>query len=286
MGSPDGDATRPPPGWYPDPFERTPSRWWDGERWSGYAGSEHAVEWDPTPLEEPPTEPDGLRGVGVGLVGAVLGFGVSYLIVVALEAADDPGGRAAALGLSELALWSGLIGACIVVSTRRGSGSLVRDFDFRFRRIDLGLGLAGALAGRLVSAMVLAPIPFPSQSLRDVDRTVLDDHTRGALAWLVLVLVTCVGAPLVEELFFRGLVQTRLVTVLGPAVGIVVASLLFGAAHLVAWNGPLTLAYAWAVAGAGLVFGVLRHSSGRLGPSIAAHAIFNAQAMVLLALLG
>src|SRR5207249_3966943 len=81
-----------------------------------------------------------------------------------------------------------------------------------------------------------------------------------------------VGAPLVEELFFRGLLQPRLVTLVGPVPGIVATSCLFGAAHLIAWQGPITLAYALSVAGGGLVLGALRHLSGRLGPSTVAHA--------------
>ena len=113
----------------------------------------------------------------------------------------------------------------------------------------------------------------------------LHDGTHGAAAWVVLVIVTCVGAPLVEELFFRGLLQTRLITRFGPVVGIGVTSLLFGGAHLVAWRGPITLAYGWSVAGAGLVLGTIRFCSGRLGTSVVAHAMFNIQAMLALAFL-
>jgi membrane protease YdiL (CAAX protease family) len=189
------------------------------------------------------------------------------------------------LGLSELGLWAGLLGACLVVSVRRGTGSLVRDFELRFRWIDLGLGLAGAVAGRIVAAAVLLPIPFPSRHLTDVDRSVLHGDHRSAALWLVLIAVTCIGAPLIEELFFRGLLQTRLVGRFGVVPGIVAASLVFGAAHAVAWQGPISLAYAWSIAGGGLVLGLIRYHSGRLGTSILAHATFNSMALILLAAL-
>jgi membrane protease YdiL (CAAX protease family) len=107
----------------------------------------------------------------------------------------------------------------------------------------------------------------------------------GVVGWVALVLVVCVGAPVVEELFFRGLLQTRLVGRLGVVWGIVVTSVLFGAAHLIGWVGPITFVYATSIAAAGLVLGTLRHLTGRLGTSIAAHCIFNAQALILLALL-
>jgi membrane protease YdiL (CAAX protease family) len=235
---------------------------------------------------EPPfyTEP-GLPGLGLALLGAVVGFALA-LGISAVLATTDGGPRAAELALSSAGLWTALVGTCVLVSRRRGTGSLVRDFAFRFRWIDLGLGLAGALAGRVLSVMFLAPIPiFPTRNLHEVDEAVLQEGIHGAGAWAVIVLVTCVGAPLVEELFFRGLLQPRLVTRLGPTIGIGVASLVFGAAHLVAWQGPITLAYGWSIAGAGLVLGLIRYHSGRLGPAIAAHAIFNTQAMLVLWLL-
>jgi hypothetical protein len=177
------------------------------------------------------------------------------------------------------------VGACLYVSRRHGSGSLVRDFHWSFRWSDLGLGLAGSIAGRVVAAAVVAPVPLPFRHVREPDRSVFGQVTHGAWSWAVVVTIVCVGAPLVEELFFRGLVQPRLVTLLGPVRGIVLASCLFGAAHLIAWQGPITLAYALSVAGGGLVLGTLRHLSGRLGPGTVAHAFFNAEALLAVALL-
>jgi len=64
-----------------------------------------------------------------------------------------------------------------------------------------------------------------------------------------------------------------------------VTSVLFGAAHLVAWQGSLTLVYGLAVAAGGLVLGTLRYYTRRLGTSTVAHALFNAQAVIAVALL-
>ena len=284
-GSDDEPAPRAE-GWYPDPFGRAQARWWSGDQWTGYARIGRDVEWDPPPAAEVAPEPPGVPGLGVALLGTAIGLALGFAVSAGLSAADEPGGDPAELGLSALALWAGLIGACLYVSRRRGTGSLVRDFGLRFTKADVGLGLAGAVVGRIVAASILLPIPFPTRSLNDVDEEVLQGGTRGALGWLVLVLVACVGAPLAEELFFRGLLQTRLVGRLGAVGGITVTSLLFGAAHLVAWDGIETLAYGWSIAGGGLVLGTLRHVSGRLGTAIVAHALFNAVAMLVLALLG
>ena len=273
-------------GWYPDPFGRLAFRWWDGAGWTGYAAAaDHAVQWDPDPVEDAIAVAPGLPGVVTAFVGYGVAVGLSLAIIGVLVALDRPGGRTAAIALSELGLWGGLVGACVVVSRRRGTGSLIRDFDYHFRWIDLGFGVAGAVAGRLVSAAFVAPLPVSARRLKDVDKSIFHDATHGAVAWTVLIVVTCIGAPLVEELFFRGLLQTRLVGRFGVVPGIVAASLLFGAAHMIAWRGADTFVYAWAVAGGGLVLGTMRYLTGRLGPGIVAHALFNAIALLAVALL-
>ena len=270
-------------GWYPDPFARLAFRWWDGSVWTAYsAAADQAVQWDLEPLEEQVEVGPGLPGLVAALLGAVGGVALSIAVIVVLDVLDRPGDDTQAMVLSQLGLWTGLIGACVWVSWRRGTRSIFRDFDFRFRWADLGYGAAGAVAGRLVSAAFAAPLPVSARRLRDLDRSAFGDQT----PWLVLILITCVGAPLIEELFFRGLLQTRLVGRLGVVPGIAVASVLFGAAHMINWQGVDTFVYAWAIVGGGLVLGVIRHVTGRLGPAIVAHAIFNGIAMLLIALLG
>lgn len=92
---------------------------------------------------------------------------------------------------------------------------------------------------------------------------------------VALFAVVVVGAPVVEEVFYRGLIQRSLVERFGPYVGIGVASLIFGAVHF-AWVDLLPLT----VVGAG--FGILAHRSGRLLPAIVAHMVFNAITLVAL----
>ncbi len=84
----------------------------------------------------------------------------------------------------------------------------------------------------------------------------------------ILVLFVGVGAPVVEELFYRGLVQTWFVDRLGPVVGIGISSLIFGAVHLSLIElAPLTVV--------GMVLGLLYWKTGRLLPAIIAHMTFN-----------
>jgi membrane protease YdiL (CAAX protease family) len=237
-------------------------------------------------VEEAPVERQpGVPGMGVALIGFAVGVALSYAALVLLRAAGKPGGVGAELVLTEVGLWAGFVGACVWVSRRRGKRSLVADFGLRIRPIDIGLGLAGSIAARTTASVAVLPVTVFQPHFGGPDESLFGKFLHGPGAWLLLVLVTCVGAPIVEELFFRGLVQTRLVGRLGPVRGIAVASLLFGAAHLIGWVGPLTLVYALAVAGAGVALGTIRHLTGRLGTSMVAHCLFNAQALVALALL-
>jgi membrane protease YdiL (CAAX protease family) len=269
------------PGWRRDPYGRFAYRWWDGA-WTAYVHDGRTTSWDSTPIADTVQRPPGLPGVGTAIAGFVLGVGLSWLVQRLLP---DDVSRPLELLLSSLALWVGLVGAVVVVSTTRGTGSIVRDFSFRFRWIDLGFGLAAAFVARLLAAYAVTPIPMPHQRIRSADRNIVGQHTPSTIGWVVLALVVCVGAPFIEELFFRGLVQSRLVDRWGTVPGIGVASLLFGAAHLIAWDGPLSLAFAWAIASSGVILGVAYWSSVRLGTSICTHALFNAQALLVIALL-
>lgn len=80
------------------------------------------------------------------------------------------------------------------------------------------------------------------------------------------LLFTCAA----EEALFRGLIQQGVASRSKPWLGLLVASLLFGAAHLA--GGPLLVLFA---ALAGACYGLAFLLSGRLGVAIAIHFLFN-----------
>jgi membrane protease YdiL (CAAX protease family) len=270
-------------GWYTDPYARFPKRWWDGAAWSSYV-ADTAVGWDDF---DPNVEPRvaAPKGIGIALIGYGVGVGLAAVIDAVLRAADRPGGRLLELIVTQIGLWSGLVGACIYVSRLRGTGSLRRDFGWTMRPADTGFGFAGSFVARIVAAILVTPFAAQFRHVRAPDRSVFERVASGPGTWVVLVLIVCVGAPIIEELFFRGLLQSRMIDVAGTTGGIVITSVLFGAAHLINWQGTESLLYGLGIVGAGLVLGMMRHSSGRLGTSTWAHFFFNAQAMIAVALL-
>jgi membrane protease YdiL (CAAX protease family) len=274
-------------GWHPDPFGRFAHRWWDGEAWTASvtAGAASGVRWDPNPLDvnvaaaAPPAP--GLKGIITALIGMAIGVVLSTVVYIVVDRMDEKPSLAAYLLISSLALWVGLIGAVVVVSRRRGTGSVVRDFGLRFQWSDLGFGFAGALVGRMVAVMSLLPLPLIDDDFGDAPG-LFDEAASSGWSWVALIVVACIGAPLVEELFFRGLVQNRLVQRFGVVIGIGVASVLFGAAHLIGWEGLSTAVNAWAVTFGGIVLGATYHYSKRLGAAVIAHSLFNAVALLAL----
>jgi hypothetical protein len=105
----------------------------------------------------------------------------------------------------------------------------------------------------------------------------LVDGARGG--WVVLLaLVVVVGAPIVEEIVYRGVVQPGLVASWGRSTGIVATAALFAAIHMQPVEFPGLFAFA-------LVLGWARHSTGTIGMSIVTHMAFNATGLALVLLL-
>ena len=168
-------------------------------------------------------------------------------------------------------LWCGFLGAVLLAVRRKGSGSVVVDLGVRIERSDAWRGLAAGL----VTQLVLIPLLYLPLDVDDVgkDNEQLVDSTHG-LALVVLYLLLAVGAPIVEELFFRGFVQRALVRRLGPPAGIAVTAVVFGLTHFDVVAIPGLVLF-------GVVLGVLVHRTGRLGPAIVAHVAFNAVAVAV-----
>ena len=100
-------------------------------------------------------------------------------------------------------------------------------------------------------------------------QALVDGASSSNLVLVLLIVCVAIGAPIVEELFYRGLVQPALIRATNVPVGIGIASLIFGAVHFALVELiPLSVV--------GLAFGLLAHRTGRLVPAIVAHITFNA----------
>ncbi|MFZ9930894.1 MAG: CPBP family intramembrane glutamic endopeptidase [Ilumatobacteraceae bacterium] len=182
--------------------------------------------------------------------------------------------------LAALTLWFAFIVATVIVSRRFGSGRFADDLRLSFRPIDmigLPLGVVSQLA--LVPALYwplrqLWPETFATDRLSERAQELWD---RAEGRWvIVLMLIVAVGAPLVEEIVYRGLIQQALQSRLNDVVAVVVAAAFFAFVHLQAIEFPGLFLF-------GLVLGACFMRTGRLGMGILAHVGFNAVGLMLVA---
>lgn len=181
------------------------------------------------------------------------------------------------VALLQVPLWLGLLGMPLLSTWRRGNGP-VRDLGLRSTFRDAPIGVAIGVACQFV----LVPlVTLPVFLLSDVDQDELEAPAREltdkatGIGVLVLVLVVVVGAPLAEEVFYRGLLQRTMARKLPTWPTIVITAVLFGASHGQVLQFPALAAF-------GVVLGVIAHRTGRLGMNIWAHVGFNATTVAIL----
>ena len=242
---------------------------------------------EPSPkiVTEPPMAPP-RWGLGDWFAGLLVSYALATLAAsmwLAVSGDDEVG--LAGQAFSQLGLWTGMVGAVLFASRRKGAGRLADDFGFRIRWSDIGLGVAVALVVQLI---VLPAIGFLLQPLLgepEVSEPVRDmiEDSQGP-AYVGLLLSVAVGAPIVEELFFRGLLLRSLRNRLGTVPAIGLSGVAFGLAHGSTLPVEAVVLVMISLTVFGAVLALLALRTGRLGPGIVAHAMFNLFTIVYLTL--
>jgi membrane protease YdiL (CAAX protease family) len=284
-----GPASAPtyPPRWHPDPWRIAPLRWWDGTQWTPVLYGPYGEAWPLAAYLPPPFLPKGpgIKGGGIAAIGA--GVGVAATVVVAIVFAAVQGSAFVAddpwyLLTSQLALWVGFLGAVFVASRKNGTTSLVRDYGLSWPTLpDLGSGFLGGLVARVLPTVIVVLIAIGDGRVRNpgtAPPTVLGISPSGTTGWVIVVVLAVIGAPVVEELFFRGLIQGAFTRRVGAVPAIFVTALIFATAHITS-EGPSAPIILFP---AGLILGYLRFRTGRLAAGMVAHATFNASLFLLL----
>ncbi len=204
---------------------------------------------------------------------------VSSLILVALG--DGSSTTETSFGVLAVALagaWASYLVGMWITSQRSGSGHPIDDYGLRFRWIDaIGLGI-GAFAQLVVIRLVYFPLEaiwpetFTQDRLTENAQDLVD--RAGGASTLLLVAVVVLGAPLVEELFYRGLLQRSLAARFSEVPVLVAVAAIFAAMHFRPVEFPGLFVF-------GLILGFAALRSRRLGLSIMIHVGFNLTGLLL-----
>ncbi|MBX3287210.1 MAG: CPBP family intramembrane glutamic endopeptidase [Acidimicrobiales bacterium] len=221
-------------------------------------------------------------GLGDALAGWVFAYvaaGVVGAIVLAAFGYGDATPDELPLSMIALQyppLWLGFVGVPIWAAATKGGG-WIHDFRVRLRPLDVPLGLVvGVVAQLAVVPLVSWPVlRLTGTDAEDLGRLARDlgDKADSTVGVVLLFVIVAIGAPIAEELFFRGLVLRSFENRFGTAWAVVGSSAFFGATHF----QPLQFA---ALTAAGAIFALLVVRTGRLGPAIVAHMAFNAVTVV------
>lgn len=232
---------------------------------------------------DPASQRWGLGDVSAGILASVfLTATVGGLIIAAAGWSDGSGDVEVPIwgqALLQLPLWGGYLGVTLWATRTKGTG-VVRDLGFSTRASDAPVGLlVGVLAQLVVLPVLYVPIlELTGRTTEDLSAPARELAGRaGELpGWVLFALIVGVGAPIVEELFYRGLFLRSLQKSGAPGViALVVSAAVFAGVHFQALQFPGLFVF-------GLIAGALALRTGRLGPAVWAHVGFNATAVVAL----
>ena len=229
------------------------------------------------------TEPDPQLSWGVRHViyGWLLGQIAVILVVIAINAfdsgidLDDPSLEITAI--LQAALWVGTLGIPVWLYLIKSVSW--KEFGWEFQKNDILPGLLIGLGTQIAAGLLYLPLVliFDGIDVSEPARELVDKAT--GFGVFLLFLVVAIGAPLVEELFYRGLTLKAFEKKMSNRLALVLSSLVFAIAHLQLIQFPALFLF-------GFVAGYLARKYDRLGRAVWAHVGFNTTTVVALLLQG
>ncbi len=208
-------------------------------------------------------------------------FAAQVLALIVLSIFGETDGSETPIGVLAVALpasWFAYLATMWFVSERSGTADPVDDYGIRVLPIDLiGLGI-GVLAQLVVIRLVYLPLEamwpatFTDDELQRNAEGLVD--RAGGISTIVLFGLVVFGAPVVEELFYRGLLQRSLLARFDDTFVVVGVAAVFALIHFRPVEYPGLFVF-------GLIVGIAAKLTGRLGMSISIHIGFNLTGLLL-----
>ena len=220
-----------------------------------------------------------LAYVVAGLLGSAVFAAADALTDDPLDV-DGPVAIAAFVGLNAVAM----VGVVRIATRRRGQRSLRADFGLEVRRWDPLIGFGLGFAAMILAGLASYGIDEAFGAEEPTSNVPVDELSSfGSFA--VFFVAVAVVTPVVEELFFRGLLYRSLLKRgRSPVRAIATTTLLFVLPHLPAVDSwPEVVSLFASIGVLGLAFNLACHWTGnRLAAPIVAHFVVNGLATVAL----
>lgn len=233
-------------------------------------------------------------GVGDAWWGLLVYFGGSLVLSLAFIAVS------AAMGndVDDLALGPYAVSFLVIgnvaafwgipwlATRRKGLRSLRDDFGLRFRPIDLAIGLGFGVGG-LIAAGIVGSVIDAAFDVEETTSNIPVDALDGVGQATAFFLAVAVVTPVIEELFFRGLLYRSLLKRgMSTAASVTWTTIVFVVPHLIAAEDLASfVSLAASIAALGLAFQLACVvTERRLGAPIVAHLVVNGTAVLALAL--
>lgn len=195
-----------------------------------------------------------LISLGVAVTGSFIPLPLPWLLIVGISLP-----------------WIALAGWPLFTTWLQGNGPRI-DLGLRLTWSDLGWGVLGGvvalIAGGTIAILLQAVFGEITSAAGEVGEQLRDEGPFIAVA--IFALCVAIGAPIAEEIAFRGMAYNALAKRgLHAAWVIAITTVAFSLFHLEPMRAPILLA-------SGLVLGLLRWRTRGLGAPIVAHAVNNA----------
>lgn len=192
-----------------------------------------------------------------------------YLDLENIDAAEELPKVLAVLAPAQFAA---MLAGIRLVSRRKGSGDMKRDFRLRYQSGDWVALLYGV--GLLLAAGLILSFVFEALGIDPGTQQVVEaaEGAERLPEKLVITVVIAVLAPVAEEILFRGMLFDALLARTSVKRTVWISGVVFGLVHLI---DPAALPLVPALIGLGVILGYARQRTDSLSQPILMHIGFN-----------
>jgi membrane protease YdiL (CAAX protease family) len=259
-----------PTGWFPDPWNDSGVRYWDGRSWTWHVAA-------PEPVPRPhPSLPS--RAAWGAVVTLLVSLTAGRYLLQAIAGYEWP--IAVYVAILTIVGYGPALAWCWYASRRWGTGHFRADVGLTAKWVDAGWGpltWGACLVAQIVVGIIVVALKLPfTSNVKDVSELKAD---RGYVVSLLVLAV--VAAPIAEEIVFRGVVLRGLLSRHRAAVAVGLQGVLFGFAHFDPIRGTGNIGLILVLGAVGCVLGGAAYLIRRIVPTMIAHAILNGVAMAI-----